>query len=180
MGENEREPQISMHQKERQVRSRRGPATPHGVSSGASAGAPQGRLLGRRCHCLMAIAASDAAASGAAASNRAEKGQPRCCCCQLWRSYRRRRCRSSCCRCPCCSCRNRHHGCRNGRRSCFRRPAERPHTRDRNEVRTARGRVRRQEMDAMPGLEVACWWKQGQGLRTSHGLGRRIRKATSP
>ena len=116
------------------------------------------------------VAASDAAASGGAARNRAEKGHPRCCCCQLWRSYRRRRCRSSCYHCPCCSCRNRRHGCRNGRPSCFRRPAERPHTGDRNEARTARGRVRREEMDAMPGLEVACWWKQGQGLHTSHGL----------
>ena len=43
-------------------------------------------------HCLMAIAAC--ASDAAAARNRAEKGHPRCCCCQLWRPYRRRRCRS--------------------------------------------------------------------------------------
>ena len=52
------------------------------------------------------------------------------------------------------------HGCL----SHFRRPAESPHRREgRNEIRTAEGRVRREEMGAKQGLAAGSWWEQRQG-----------------
>ena len=44
-----------------------------------------------------------------------------------------------------------------------------PHGEGRNEIRTAKGRVKREEMGAKQGLEAGWWWEQRQASGRRRG-----------